>query len=137
MPTLIFEWGMRTGPLLPDTSGLADTFEVWNQDVFYTWETGANSWNKLTMLLDDQGAAVVFDPPRAGAGAQASRIAESKVPLVIGVACDTGTFARDAATLVAGGYTLERVIPVDQFAYSGHLEMVGVFRRPRPPRKRL
>ena len=58
-----FQWGMRTGPLLPDTSGLADAFEVWNQDVFYTWETGANSWNKLTMLLDDQGAAVVFDPP--------------------------------------------------------------------------
>jgi 23S rRNA (uracil1939-C5)-methyltransferase len=59
------------------------------------------------------------------------------VPLVIGVACDAGTFARDAATLVSGGYTLERVIPVDQFAYSGHLEMVGVFRRPPPPRKRL
>lgn len=91
----------------------------------------------LLPLELDAYDAVVFDPPRAGAGAQAARIAESKVPLVIGVACDTGTFARDAATLVAGGYTLERVIPVDQFAYSGHLEMVGVFRRPRPPRKRL
>jgi 23S rRNA (uracil1939-C5)-methyltransferase len=91
----------------------------------------------LLPLELDTYDAVVFDPPRAGAGAQAARIAESKVPLVIGVACDTGTFARDAATLVAGGYTLERVIPVDQFAYSGHLEMVGVFRRPRPPRKRL
>ncbi|MCJ2046961.1 RNA methyltransferase [Methylobacterium sp. J-078] len=81
--------------------------------------------------------AVVFDPPRAGAGAQATRIAESKVPLVIGVACDVGTFARDAATLIAGGYTLETVTPIDQFAYSGHVEVVGVFRRPRPPRKRL
>ncbi|KQP31733.1 RNA methyltransferase [Methylobacterium sp. Leaf104] len=91
----------------------------------------------LLPLELDAYDAVVFDPPRAGAGAQAARIAESKVPLVIGVACDVGTFSRDAATLVAGGYTLERVIPVDQFAYSGHLEMVGVFRRPRPPRKRL
>ena len=79
--------------------------------------------------------AVVFDPPRAGAQAQAKQLAESKVPLVVGVACDTGTFARDAATLVAGGYQLERVTPVDQFAYSPHVEMVGVFRR-EPVRKR-
>lgn len=74
--------------------------------------------------------AVVFDPPRAGAQAQAKRIAESKVPLVVGVACDIGSFARDAATLIEGGYSLERVTPVDQFKYSSHLEMVGVFRKP-------
>lgn len=73
--------------------------------------------------------AVVFDPPRAGAQAQAARLAESAVPLVIGVACDAGTFARDAATLVAGGYRLERVTPVDQFASSAHVELLGVFRR--------
>ncbi|MGW5960684.1 class I SAM-dependent RNA methyltransferase [Methylorubrum thiocyanatum] len=73
--------------------------------------------------------AVVFDPPRAGAEAQARRIAESKVPLVVGVACDPGTFARDAATLIAGGYRLERVTPVDQFAWSAHVELVGVFRK--------
>jgi hypothetical protein len=58
-----FQWGMRTGPLVPDTSGLLDTFEIWNQEVFYTWETGANSWNKLSILIDGEGAAVSFDPP--------------------------------------------------------------------------
>ncbi|WP_407943015.1 class I SAM-dependent RNA methyltransferase [Methylorubrum podarium] len=73
--------------------------------------------------------AVVFDPPRAGAEAQVRRIAESKVPLVVGVACDPGTFTRDAATLIAGGYRLERVTPVDQFAWSAHVELVGVFRK--------
>ncbi|BDL41728.1 putative RNA methyltransferase [Methylorubrum sp. GM97] len=73
--------------------------------------------------------AVVFDPPRAGAEAQVRRIAESKVPLVVAVACDPGTFARDAATLIAGGYRLERVTPVDQFAWSAHVELVGVFRK--------
>jgi 23S rRNA (uracil1939-C5)-methyltransferase len=79
--------------------------------------------------------AVVFDPPRAGAEAQARQLAAARVPLVIGVACDAGTFARDAATLVAGGYKLEVVTPVDQFRHSGHVEMVGVFRR-APARKR-
>ncbi|QGY04918.1 class I SAM-dependent RNA methyltransferase [Methylobacterium mesophilicum SR1.6/6] len=73
--------------------------------------------------------AVVLDPPRAGAEAQARQLAASRVPLVVGLACDAGTFARDAATLVAGGYRLEAVTPVDQFRHAGHVEMVGVFRR--------
>ncbi|WP_336485311.1 class I SAM-dependent RNA methyltransferase [Methylobacterium nigriterrae] len=80
--------------------------------------------------------AVVFDPPRAGAQAQAKQLAESKVPRVVGVACDAGTFARDAATLVAGGYRLERVTPVDQFAHSAHVELVGVFGRETVRRRR-
>lgn len=73
--------------------------------------------------------AVVLDPPRAGAEAQVKRLASSKVPLVAYVSCDAGSFARDAALLVAGGYALERVTPVDQFLYSAHIELVGVFRK--------
>lgn len=73
--------------------------------------------------------AIVFDPPRAGAEAQAREIARSKVKTVVGVSCEPRTFARDAAILVAGGYRLESVIPMDQFAFSTHVEVVGVFRR--------
>ncbi|TVR09258.1 MAG: class I SAM-dependent RNA methyltransferase [Salinarimonadaceae bacterium] len=73
--------------------------------------------------------AVILDPPRAGCEAQARRIAESRVPLVVSVSCDAGSFARDAAIMIAGGYRLESVTPVDQFAYTGHLEIVGVLRR--------
>ncbi|HSI40043.1 MAG TPA: class I SAM-dependent RNA methyltransferase [Xanthobacteraceae bacterium] len=73
--------------------------------------------------------AVVFDPPRQGAEAQARQLAASRVPLVIGVSCDPASFARDAALLVAGGYRLTQVTPVDQFLYSAHVELVGVFRR--------
>ncbi|OAS19761.1 class I SAM-dependent RNA methyltransferase [Methylobacterium platani] len=78
----------------------------------------------------DRHDAVVFDPPRAGAEAQSARIAESKVPVVVGVSCDAGSFARDAALLVRGGYRLEAVTPVDQFRHSPHVEIVGVFKRP-------
>lgn len=73
--------------------------------------------------------ALVFDPPRAGARPQAAAIATSKVPCVVGVSCAPGTFARDAKLLVEGGYELERVTPVDQFLWSSHVELVGVFRR--------
>ncbi|MEQ8934654.1 MAG: hypothetical protein RIE56_02550, partial [Amphiplicatus sp.] len=70
---------------------------------------------------------VLFDPPRAGAREQAGEIARSRVPAVIGVSCNPATFARDAALLAAGGYALLEVTPVDQFVYSPHVELVGVF----------
>jgi 23S rRNA (uracil1939-C5)-methyltransferase len=73
--------------------------------------------------------AVCFDPPRAGAKAQAEEIAKSRVSRVVGVSCNPSTFARDAAILSRGGYTLIRATPVDQFVYSPHIELVGEFRR--------
>ena len=84
--------------------------------------------------------AVVFDPPRAGAEAQARALAGSKVPLVVAVSCNVQSFARDAALLTGGGYEFESVTPFDQFRYSPHVESVGVFRRPavkRRPRRLL
>lgn len=73
--------------------------------------------------------AVVLDPPRAGAAAQAERLAASKVPLVIAVSCNAATLARDARTLIDGGYRMGPVTPIDQFLYSAHVEAVAVFRR--------
>lgn len=73
--------------------------------------------------------AVVFDPPRAGAKAQAGELAKSRVPLVLAVSCNPATFARDARTLIDGGYTLVRVSPVDQFLWSPHIELAGLFRK--------
>lgn len=74
--------------------------------------------------------AVVFDPPRAGAKAQAETIARSKVRTVLAVSCNPSTFARDAATLIDGGYRLDSVTPIDQFLFTPHLEVVAVLRRP-------
>jgi 23S rRNA (uracil1939-C5)-methyltransferase len=69
--------------------------------------------------------AVVFDPPRQGAQAQAREIAGSRVPIVVAVSCNAGTFARDVRQLVDGGYRLMSVTPVDQFRYSAHVEIVA------------
>jgi 23S rRNA (uracil1939-C5)-methyltransferase len=73
--------------------------------------------------------AVVFDPPRQGAQAQARELGRSKVPVVVAVSCNPATLARDAQILVAGGYRLERVTPIDQFRYSSHVELVALLRR--------
>lgn len=73
--------------------------------------------------------AVVLDPPRAGADAQARQLAASAVPRVVYVSCDPGSFARDARILVDGGYALSAVTPVDQFRYAHHVELVGLFEK--------
>lgn len=75
--------------------------------------------------------AVVLDPPRAGAQAQAAALAKSKVPVIAYVSCNADSFARDAAILIAGGYTPGPVTPIDQFLWSSHIELVGSFRRGR------
>ncbi|HEX4709298.1 class I SAM-dependent RNA methyltransferase [Phenylobacterium sp.] len=71
----------------------------------------------------------VFDPPRAGAAEQTAELARSGVARVIGVSCNPATFARDARTLIDAGFVLDRVLPVDQFLWSPHIELVGVFSR--------
>jgi 23S rRNA (uracil1939-C5)-methyltransferase len=74
--------------------------------------------------------AVVLDPPRAGAEAQMRMLARSTVGRIISVSCHLGSFIRDAHLLIAGGYRLIAVHPVDQFRYSSHIELIGVFERP-------
>ena len=73
--------------------------------------------------------AVVFDPPRQGAEAQARALAASSVPVVVAVSCNPATFARDARILADGGYRLTRVTAVDQFRYSPHVEIAARLER--------
>lgn len=73
--------------------------------------------------------AVVLDPPRPGAAAQVRNLAQSDVPLVVYVSCNPASFARDARTLCDGGYRLVRVLPLDQFLWSRHVELFAQFAR--------
>ena len=73
--------------------------------------------------------AIVFDPPRAGAIDQTAQIADTKAAVVVGVSCNPQTFARDARVLIDAGFRLETVTPVDQYLWSAHVELVGIFRR--------
>ncbi len=72
---------------------------------------------------------VVFDPPRTGARPVAEALAQSRVPTVVAVSCNPATLGRDLRILVDGGYTVERVTPIDQFPWSAHVEAVAVLRR--------
>ena len=72
---------------------------------------------------------VILDPPRSGALAQCKQLGHADVATIAMVSCNPATFARDAASLTAAGFTLDWVQPVDQFSYSSHLEVVGAFSR--------
>jgi 23S rRNA (uracil1939-C5)-methyltransferase len=74
-------------------------------------------------------AAAVFDPPRVGAARQAAALAASALAAVVAISCNPATFARDAALLITGGFRLERLVPVDQFVWTPHLELAALFRR--------
>lgn len=73
--------------------------------------------------------AVVLDPPRAGAEAQAAEVARSKVEKLAYVSCNPVSFARDAAVLVGAGFALDWVQVVDQFRWSVHTELAACFSR--------
>ena len=73
--------------------------------------------------------ALILDPPRSGAAEQVRALAGSAVQRIAYVSCNPATFARDAKTLVDGGYALHWVKPVGQFRWSTHVELAACFTR--------
>lgn len=74
--------------------------------------------------------AVLLDPPRAGAFAQAKELAAAKPGRIAYVSCNPASFARDARVLIGAGFRMGPVIPVDQFLWSSHIELVTALARP-------
>ncbi|PZU09244.1 class I SAM-dependent RNA methyltransferase [Sphingomonas sp.] len=73
--------------------------------------------------------AVVIDPPRAGAKEQVVELAGADLARMAYVSCNPATFARDVATLAAGGWRLDWVRPIGQFRWSTHVELVAALAR--------
>ncbi len=70
---------------------------------------------------------VVANPPRTGFGpGVASGIVKLGSERVVIVSCDPGTLARDLQPLIKDGYRLERVVPVDLFPQTSHVETVSL-----------
>ena len=86
---------------------------------------------KEPMSLKDLGGVdcVILDPPRAGAGTQVAELAEGDIPVIVYVSCNPASFARDAAALAENDYGLDRLTLVDQFIWSTHTELVGIFKK--------
>ena len=73
--------------------------------------------------------AAVIDPPRAGAEAQTRELAASDVKRVAMISCNATTFSRDLKIMLASGWRVIRITPVDQFLWSAHIEIVAALER--------
>ncbi len=85
--------------------------------------------NPLTATELNDFDAAVLDPARAGAFAQCTQIAKSTLKTVVMVSCNPVTFAKDCKVLLDAGFTFSWIVPVDQFTFTEHIELVGMLER--------
>ena len=83
--------------------------------------------NPLTFLELNKFDTIVIDPPRTGAQSQFINIAKSEVPVIISISCNINSFIKDAKILFENNYELKWVQPIDQFLFTQHIELVGLF----------
>jgi len=68
---------------------------------------------------------IVLDPPRSGAKRLEEDLASFEATKILYVSCNPPTLARDLAQLAKKGYRLARVLPVDLFPHTFHVEALA------------
>ncbi|MBE7729477.1 class I SAM-dependent RNA methyltransferase [Komagataeibacter sp. FXV3] len=93
--------------------------------------------NRQPVMATDlaKAAAIVLDPPHAGAGAQIAQIVAGRPACVIYVSCNPVALQRDLTPLQQAGYRLDSVTVVDQFLWSAEVESVCVLTLPGANRR--
>lgn len=78
------------------------------------------------VLKEKKYEGCILDPPRGGCNKKVlEALVENPIKRLVYVSCNPSTWARDIQRLVAGGYELEYVQPVDMFCHSMHIELVS------------
>lgn len=96
-----------------------------------TYQVGAAEEVMLEWSKDGRTAdLLVVDPPRKGLDGQfIDAVLEMQPKKMVYVSCNPATLARDLALLVEGGYTAEKIQPVDMFPQTSHIESVTLLTR--------
>ena len=82
------------------------------------------------ILKRENIGAIVFDPPRRGIEEIALKsVIKNKIEKIIYISCNPATFARDVKILTENGYVLKKIMPVDMFPQTGHIEVVGLLEK--------
>ena len=70
---------------------------------------------------------IIINPPRNGAEPQIKNIAKSKIKSLQYISCNPATFARDAKNLIDLNYNITKILALDQFYSTNHLELLASF----------
>ena len=89
---------------------------------FYAGDVG-----KVLTQIGQQPDAVIVDPPRAGLDPQAiQQLIRLSPKKILYIACNPLTQAENCQQLLAEGYTLAVLQPVDQFPHTYHIENIAL-----------
>lgn len=107
----------------------AEDFTV-NLDLYPSIELYQASVEQALPALAAEPAGVILDPPRQGLGRQVvQQLARLAPARLVYVSCDPATMARDARLLSEHGFSLQRVVPLDMFPQTYHVETVSLWLR--------
>ena len=82
----------------------------------------------LTRNRDADKALV--DPPRKGLDKQVvDALVNSSLRELVYISCNPVTQARDIALLLEGGFRLEKLVGLDQFPHTGHVETIALIQK--------
>ncbi|MCI5143504.1 MAG: class I SAM-dependent RNA methyltransferase, partial [Candidatus Electrothrix sp. ATG1] len=86
---------------------------------------------------EEKADYVLLDPPRSGVGKSITLVPHIEPEKIIYVSCNPATLARDLNLLSPHGYTITRVVPVDMFPQTSHIETVVLLERCQSPKSPL
>ena len=111
-------------------SGAIHDLEANAAHIEQTIEACNSSVDQFLETYSEPCDLVIADPPRTGLGKLAvKRLAALAPKRIVLVACDPATMARDLAALIAQGYSLEKLVMVDLFPQTYHIETIAKLRR--------
>jgi 23S rRNA (uracil1939-C5)-methyltransferase len=100
-----------------------------NLDEFDNVELYIGAAGSILPAVEVKADIIVADPPRAGIEKKAmDAILKMKPGTLAYYSCDPATLARDVKVLLAAGYSLESVLPIDMFPQTFHIESLSLFR---------
>lgn len=101
-----------------------------NLDQFSNSQLYPGSVEKILPRITFEADLVLLDPPRAGLRPEViSSIARISPKAIIYVSCDPSTLARDLRMMIQQGFILTKVVPVDMFPQTYHIESVSFLER--------
>jgi len=87
---------------------------------------GRTAETALDMMTAEDCEALLVDPPRTGCSPEVrGKILSLRPDRIVYVSCNPATLARDLGTFVANKYRIQRVVPLDMFPQTPHVETVA------------